>query len=673
MTRLRYLLKCLAWLGVLLPCFAVASPITGYGNVPVFKMPAVADAQITAFRQAATRDFSGAARIIEQLVTAYPDASTFRVGRAVVAAMAGDTETAIAALRMADDLGAPDLGKLLTRPGMAALAKDPRLQDIADREAALPKPPKAALVRHGQALVETANTAWDPQVRRLVSRFTFPPILKTHTFEDRPARQGPLAELHRLISRGRAAGNVGDLYDNRDDGHSKLWPGRRIQLTHTVYGEDAQAEGIHYGLNTQILFNAPTFGNSSTALVGQNWRSQPRFAMTTPGGAARLWQLYAANHVYVFPEHTDHDPVAEKGHGDLFPAMTPYILISQGSSGSDRPLLQAIQVILAAFPRDVKARLVDERLIAPMVQQIFRRGLKGVDPDGYMGPLAHQTVIRGEDIDLGRLIRLAQGLKISEIPPMVTLQMRSETPPNGSIFADGLTEALFDTPGALARVWRGAGQLRTYELEAAAQDPNGREISFHWRVLRGDAARISIEPLDATGRRVRITLPWHDPAPVPGRPDITSPRVDIAVFADNGAQISAPAYFSMLYPAHQQRRHDAVGRLLSIDHRHPPEVYADPNIWPRRDWEDTFLHDAERRVIGWTRRGADGQAQSFTAHGLEVLDYGSDGRPARARRVAYPITRNEKGQLAVTEISAPETFYYRYSAPDDRIGRPVPE
>lgn len=134
---------------------------------------------------------------------------------------------------------------------------------------------------------------------------------------------------------------------------------------------------------------------------------------------------------------------------------------------------------LAAFPKGVKQRLVAEKLIAPMVQQIFRRGLKGQGGDGYLGGRAHPSVIRGGDIDLAATIRMAQALRADQIPPMVRLVMHLETPPHASIFADGLTEVLFDTPGAIARVWRGSQAACAYELEAVAKDPNGRKLAFH--------------------------------------------------------------------------------------------------------------------------------------------------------------------------------------------------
>ena len=81
--------------------------------------------------------------------------------------------------------------------------------------------------------------------------------------------------------RGRAAGNVGDLYDNRDRGHSALKPEAFPQLAHVAYRPEARAAELDYGLQDKLLFDRPTLGNSSTAVTGGVlWRSLPRLAMT---------------------------------------------------------------------------------------------------------------------------------------------------------------------------------------------------------------------------------------------------------------------------------------------------------------------------------------------------------------------------------------------------------
>ena len=64
----------------------------------------------------------------------------------------------------------------------------------------------------------------------------------------------------------------------------------------------------------------------------------------------------------------------------------------------------------------------------------------------------------------------------------------------------------------------------------------------------------------------------------PNRPDILSHRVDIAVFADNGAHFSAPATFSILFPSHQTRVYERGPnglRIKSVDYRKGPKRYKE--------------------------------------------------------------------------------------------------
>jgi hypothetical protein len=491
-------------------------------------------------------------------------------------------------------------------------------------------------------------------------------------------------QLQEWYVQAKASGLAGVLYDNRDRGHSalpqKLWP----QLAVTDYAAEALAARVNYGLNTQILFDAVTIGNSSTALGGGPlWRSQPRLAMTSQDGAARLYQLYANDHLYVFPEHRDHDPASQGGKGDVLPANTPYLLISQGSSGSDRPFLGALAAILAAFTSDTRAFLRQHRSVAPTVQMVFRRGLKGVsDRESYMSGAAHPSVFRAEDIDLMHLIRIANGLAAEDVPPMPCLKVVRESHPRPRVgyHADGLTEVLFDTPSAIARAWRSVAPTRIMTVSAeATRDPNGRPLRFHWRVLRGDPERITIAPVDETAATVELSIGWHERRPVPGRPELTTDRVDIAVFADNGRELSAPGFVSIVFPADQQREYEELPegtlRVTSVEYSSGERKtrYVDPLIFPRRDWRDHYAYGPKGNMLGWTREQAGRSTEIFTRYGHRVLGRDSMGRPERAEEIAYPIRRGRNGTLSVEQVPTGRTFAYEYFTPEDRLGTPVLE
>ena len=466
-------------------------------------------------------------------------------------------------------------------------------------------------------------------------------------------KDGPAHRLlRRLFAAGRAAGNTGDLYENRDRAHSLLPPDWHPQLTQVRYDRALGDRGEDYGAARGLLFDAPLIGNSSTALTGGLfWRSQARLALTSPGGPERLYRNYLAGQIHIYPEHRDHDPE----YGDLFPANTPYMLVSQGSSGSDLAHLEALAMILAAFRPDTKAFLQQNGLTAATVQMVYRRARAGVaNRDAYLTGAAHPSVFRAEDIALERMVRLASAIAPEAVPPMVRLRVLEET---GSLegvdhFGETLGEVLFDTPSAIARVWRSRTGRRSMTVTAAdTLDPNGRDLRFDWVVLRGDPGKVTITPLTPDGQHVHIAIDWQTPGPVPGAPDLQSGRIDIGVFAGNGVHDSAPAFISVLLPRHETRhyRTGADGRpvVQSINRQAPEDVYADPAIFPVIPWLDIYHHDAGGQLTGWTRHHAGppaeggGDRSGYDAQGRRLtgladtpaisVDYllrpGPDGRP----------------------------------------------
>ncbi len=84
-------------------------------------------------------------------------------------------------------------------------------------------------------------------------------------------------------------------------------------------------------------------------------------AQTDPGVALLQYLQYVNRHLYVYPVHVDNNPghngADGQGHGDVVPANTPYLILSQGSSGSDIVFLDALVATLAAFRPEVKREL----------------------------------------------------------------------------------------------------------------------------------------------------------------------------------------------------------------------------------------------------------------------------------------------------------------------------
>ena len=158
--------------------------------------------------------------------------------------------------------------------------------------------------------------------------------------------------------------------------------------------------------------------------------------MLSPRGLAFLFTQYARNNLYIYPEHQDHDPGrnGDGGYGDLFPTNTPYLIASQGSSGSDQPFMRAMPYVLAAFRPEVKKKLIQSGMLMPTIQMILRitnRSLAGAKD--YLTGKAHPTVFQGSDVDPLAMVEMAHGINASRHPADRDPQgdSKEDTPVNG--------------------------------------------------------------------------------------------------------------------------------------------------------------------------------------------------------------------------------------------------
>jgi len=528
--------------------------------------------------------------------------------------------------------------------------------------------PTAGRVVDFKAVVEEKNTGWDPRLNILKTLFQFDPVKSELAMPIRGKSPAAL-QLNVWYAQGVAAGNYGDLYDNRDGGHSKLNTTAFPQLSSIIYSEDARSAGMSFGLNTRNFYNTITIGNSSTARTGSLWRSLPRIAMTTPGSVKLLYLQYMSNLLYFYPEHRDHDPK----NGDTMPANIPYLITSQGSSGSDQLFLQATTFILAALKPKVKQALKKTGLVMPIVQMIFRRGQKGIESDqDYLSGKAHPSVFQQKNIDVIKMIKLANELDIEDVPPMVGIKMVEESGIDKKMdsLPTNLNGRLFDTPGAISRIIRSTAYEKRMVVQAdikAIRKPES--LTYRWVVLRGDASRIKIISKNSTNSLVEIIVPWHERSTVPGRPELTTDRVDIGVFADNGKHLSAPAFVSLMYPGRQMRKYNQKKQILVADYTDPEfnKRYTDPLLFPFRDWRDSYRYDTQGRLIGWQRL-ANGKTVDYTRDGAIVVERDRLGRAIKAQKVGYLAKPTKTGRAQIVVQRLPVFITYKYSGVEDRIG-----
>lgn len=350
-------------------------------------------------------------------------------------------------------------------------------------------------------------------------------------------------EAHLQLAQARVEGNTGDLYMNRDAGHSVLRVADFPGLTEVRLDEDGRQRRMDQSL-PNIRFPYPLFGNCSMAFMNSPlWRSIPRALMTTDAGRLPLMQkLYLSNQFWIFPSTADTAPVGT--NGDVFASIAPYWLTTAGKSWSDLPYLRAALQASAALKPDVKREIVRNGLLVPTLMTLIRKSLGAVrSEDDYLTLRGHPTAFPPNGVDTNRLVQSAAALTVEAIPPLALVQAQLQDPARAS----SVPECTYRTAFASAYVLRAEEPVRVCELSAQAPG----EIRFS--VTHDD---LGAAKLEQTGpNRARLTLDRR-------RMSVTN-RVDVMVCARTKTSgWGAPSYAS----------------FAVVD---PKADYSDPALTPR--------------------------------------------------------------------------------------------
>lgn len=324
-----------------------------------------------------------------------------------------------------------------------------------------------------------------------------------------------------------SGGNVGDLYMNRDNRHSMLnlndYPG----ITPISLDAMGRTNGMDRSF-PNILFPYPAFGNASLAMtVGPYWRSLPRAMMTTESRLlGRMLKLYLSNQTWVFPSHADTAPVGT--NGDVFASIAPYWMTTAGRSWSDQPYLRAALEASRSFDPQVKAEIVRRGLLAPTIQTLVRKSLKGVTNEvDYLTAKAHPTALPPNGLDLARLKASAKALTVGTIPPLVALSVEAAPVRKASPVA----ELTYATPFAWAYVLRADEPVRQFTITAKGAE------AYSFSVTHGDEDGQGVRLSEVRPNVFRVTLSREILTP--------TRRVDIMVAGRNkGTGWGAPSYIS---------------------------------------------------------------------------------------------------------------------------------
>lgn len=429
--------------------------------------------------------------------------------------------------------------------------------------------------------------------------------------------------LNEWFAAGTAAGHAGDYYDNRDAGHSPLDLAIFPLLRPLPYLDSQREEKKDYGPPGEIRPET-VIGNASLSGPAVGGASIPRILTSTRDGLAYLRTQYLANQLYVFPEHQDHDAAGEglSGYGDLYAVNSPYLIISQGSSGSDQPLLRAVAMTLASFRPEVKETLRRQKLLMPVVQQILRTSLRSVqNREDYLTAVAHPSVFDAGLLDEEKMMRSAQAMTMQTLPPLFHLELVRESPaPRPGIdFFEGSghdSESLADQGMVIARVIRGMEREREITVRVArVQEWAGRPLQIHWRVLRGDEASVTLTRSE-TAPEATIRVRWNQPGwDVPGSPGLRSRRIEIGVFADDGERYSPPCFITFYFLPNEVRRYDEQDRIAETDYRFPG-AFTDITLTSTKPWRDLYHYDKTTGALtGWTREEEGKPPMAFDAEG----------------------------------------------------------
>ena len=466
-------------------------------------------------------------RVCQQGVTLLPEDPTWRYNLACsLAYFDNRRNAALDALEKAIDCGFRDAKAIRADTDLARLAKERRFEELVEYAGEMSRRPimfgpmagvpATGICGQSVALGEQ-NLGWDFDVGCFVA--------------------------HLKLAVASAGGNTGDLYMNRDGGHSplkvELFPGiTQLRL-------DKEGRDRHMDLDApNLLVPYPLFGNCSRAFTqGIAWRSLPRALMTADARKlGAMVKFYLSNQTWVFPANADIAPIGK--HGDVFSSIAPYWIVTAGRSYSDMPYLRAALQASRSFPVEVKREIVRRGLLAPTIQTLIRKSLRGVTNEvAYLSAAAHPTAFPANGVDVTRLVSGAGAMTEKSIPPLAAVSVTAEAPAAKPPFP----ELTYATAFAWAYVLRSDDMRRVFRIKAKGS------AEYRFVKTHGSGVEVVIEQNAKDEARVVVNRAGMSP----------TNRVDIAVFGRNpGTGWGAPSY-------------------VSFARMDPDAPYSDPILTPR--------------------------------------------------------------------------------------------
>jgi hypothetical protein len=673
-----------ARLFIVLLCLSV---LTSFAGANVFDMPGrhIRHLQLLAQMDAshANKDYATMEATSREGVQLGTSDELWRYNLACALALQGKTQAALTALDQAITAGFLDTEHIALDPDLASLRSLLGFQTRLSRMAELRASPTNAFPTRIQALRPDAsltvtqtssNTLWSFQMGLFQAFVDAPPAKPSAIY------RGPEApSINGWLKDGTAAGAAGVLYVNRDNNTQPIDITRYPGLLRLGYPREMTDRQLNIGLPNTLFATQnneglmPVIGHSSMGYLNSPYgRCQPRAVCGDPRQATLQSVFLLAGQLFFYPAFVDYDLRT----GDLFPANIPYFMAIAGSLNAERPFVEAAAAALSAMRPGTRTELTRTGLLMPTLQMLFRASQRTVKTRAdYLSGLAHPPVFQAANLDVARLVQMSHDLTTNDLPPLVVLSVQKETRmlPDRDFFDILRSEQLFDTPLAVARVFRGAARTRTLEMKARCK---GNNVRLHWVVLQGDPAKVAFAPRSQDGSEMTLTVAHHNlfEVPVSDGTRIKSARVDVGVIAETPAGFSLPSFISFCFLSNEQRVYADDGRILSIDYTRPQAGYTDPLMSYTRNWKDVYQYDAQKRLTGWTRsRGL--EAEQFTAYGHRIASTDALGRATRVHVVRYlprkiKLDESSEGLPDLAQMDDNMELAYRYASDSDLVGAP---
>jgi len=216
---------------------------------------------------------------------------------------------------------------------------------------------------------------------------------------------------------------------------------------------------------------------------------------------------------------------------DWFKINQPYVITSQGSSGSEMHMVSRCHAIAKALRPEVRNWLIENRRAGDVISYLMRSNLHG----GYLDPLAHRVVsntrvFNQDDIDL------ASSITLDTIPPKLTIEVISDSHDVRDSRGWPITSTI-RTPELAGFQRLDASPIRTIVVELSSDKP----CQFHWLKTQGVSTVTFQNPEKS---RATITIPFQTDFDVtrPNGTTLISNRVEIIAVAYDGTHYSSPVF-----------------------------------------------------------------------------------------------------------------------------------